>query len=155
MDATSRARSDTGILGTPPRLPLLASRPGYEILQLVPIYGETKWGEAHHAPCEQSKSERVCRAMGSFGASGMPVQACPLQRAIADACTNRVHGSLSHRAKSPGEAQSDSVPGKVRHAWQNRMSRSSGRLAQVLLSRRMNILTIRVRVRTNNDASEY
>src|SRR3977135_4514958 len=126
MDAASRTHSDAGILGIPPRLPLLASRPGYEILQLVPIHAETKWREADHAPCEQSKSERVCKAMGSFGASGMPVQACPLRRAIADAGTDRVHGSLSRRAKSPGEGQSDSVPGKVRRTWQNRMSRASG-----------------------------
>ena len=70
MDAASRTHSDAGILGIPPWLPLLASRPGYEILH-VPIHAETKWREADHAPCEQSKSERVCRAMGSFGASGI------------------------------------------------------------------------------------
>src|SRR5512141_3013374 len=99
MDAAGRTHSDAGILGTPPWLPLLASRPGYQILQLVPIHGETKWREADHASCEQSKSERVCRAMGSFGASGMPIQACPLQRALTDAGTDRVDGTLSRRAK--------------------------------------------------------
>ena len=97
MDAASRTHSDAGILGIPPRLPLLASRPGFEILQLVPIHAETKWREADHAPCEQSKSERVCRAMGSFGASGMPVQACPLR--VLTEFTAHYHAERNHQGK--------------------------------------------------------
>jgi len=74
----SRTDSDAGILEPPPRLPLLASRPRYEILPLVPIHGRPRWRKAAHAPCEHAESERVCGAVGSFGAAGMLVQTYPL-----------------------------------------------------------------------------
>jgi hypothetical protein len=71
--AAGGAQRRTRIVGISQRLSLSASRPGHEVLQVIPMDRETERNEAVHPSGKQPKSERVRRTMGSIGSPRMSI----------------------------------------------------------------------------------
>lgn len=86
-------------------MPLRAARPGQQVLCLVPVGAGVGWCETDHASAQESESERVRRALGSIGETGVPVKAGSVWRRSVATQPDRIHGSLSSGTQSPGQRQ--------------------------------------------------
>jgi hypothetical protein len=101
VDGADRPDCHPGELGLSESMPLRAARPGQEVLCLVPVDVGGGWCETDHASVQESEFERVCRALGSIGETGVPVKLVllgegPLQRSLTE-FTAHYHLERNHQ----------------------------------------------------------
>jgi hypothetical protein len=126
---------------------LCSARSRHEVLCFVSVGIGNRWGQSDSAAGQKPESECLRGTMGPLGQTGMPVQSDPVRRGSAVACPDRVRPTLSQRKKPSRERQPTTLP-----RFEQRTTFTESRdcissptrwPAQILQTRRMNILTKR------------